>query len=256
MKKARFLLLAGLAVLLAACGWQAGAVSGPAEIPMEILGELDEAARRELLDDPKYVALTFDDGPRPDTTGRLLDGLLERGAAATFFVIGQQVQGNEALLQRMEAEGHQIGNHTYSHIRLQTAEKDTVIEEIHKTEVVLQEAVGAGSYWLRPPYGMIGEQRAALVKTPMVYWSVDPQDWKLLDAGKVAAAVMGCVKPGDIVLLHDFYPSSVDAALTIVDQLQAQGYTFVTVEELFRIQGVNPEAGVLYASPSLIRPLT
>ena len=67
---------------------------------------------------------------------------------------------------------------------------------------------------------------------------------------------MGCVKPGDIVLLHDFYPSSVDAALTIVDQLQAQGYTFVTVEELFRIQGVNPEAGVLYASPSLIRPLT
>ncbi len=255
MKKARFLLLAGLAVLLAACGWQPWPVSGPAEIPLEILSELDETARQELLEDPKYVALTFDDGPRPDTTERLLDGLLERGAAATFFVIGQQIQGNEALLQRMEAEGHQIGNHTYSHIRLQTAEKDTVVEEIHKTEVVLQEAVGEGSFWLRPPYGMIGEQRATLVKTPMVYWSVDPQDWKLLDAGKVVNAVMGCVKPGDIVLLHDFYPTSVDAALTIIDQLQAQGYTFVTVEELFRIQGVTPEAGVLYASPSLIRPL-
>lgn len=251
--------LAGALLLpLAACAQPvepdlSGYASGSAEIPIEILGELDEQTLEELVEEPKYVALTFDDGPRADTTMRLLDGLLERGAAATFFVIGEQVPGNEALLKRMKTEGHQIGNHTYSHVRLLKADTDTVVEEIHKTEVLLREAVGEGSYWLRPPYGLIGAQRAKLVKTPMIYWSVDPQDWKLLDAQKVVNAVLGTVQPGDIILLHDFYPTSVDAALEIIDKLQAEGYAFVTVEELFRIQGVEPQAGVLYASPAKIR---
>ena len=170
---------------------------------MEILGELDEATVTDLTEEPKYVALTFDDGPRADTTTRLLDGLLERGAAATFFVIGEQVPGNAGLLKRMRAEGHQIGNHTYSHVRLLKTDKDTVVEEIHKTEVLLKELVGEGSFWLRPPYGLIGSERAKLIKTPMIYWSVDPQDWKLLDAAKVADAVTGCVRPGDILsLIH------------------------------------------------------
>ena len=155
----------------------------------------------------------------------------------------------------MRAEGHQIGNHTFSHVRLETAEKDALVEEIHKTEVLLQSAVGPGSFWLRPPYGRIDEQRAQLVKTPMIYWSVDPQDWKLLNADKVTCAVINCVCPGDIILLHDFYPTSVDAALDIVDKLQAQGYAFVTVEELFRIQGETPQPGTLYASPGRTRAL-
>ena len=239
-------------LLLSGC---AAPALGGAEIPVEILGGLDEATRRELVEEPKYVAMTFDDGPRASTTSRLLDGLLERGVSATFFVIGQQIPGNEELLRRMAAEGHQIGNHTYSHVKLLKSEKDVVVQEIQKTEVLLRGAVGEGSFWLRPPYGYIGAERAALVKTPMVYWTVDPRDWELLDAGKVACAVTGCVQPGDVILLHDFYPTSVDAALQIVDQLQGEGYTFVTVEELFRIQGVTPQAGVLYASPCRVRNL-
>lgn len=260
MKKIMCMLLAAAALLpTAAC---AGPVepdlaaydaSGRAEIPVEILGELDEETREDLLAEPKYVALTFDDGPRADTTGRLLDGLLERGAAATFFVIGEQVPCNEALLQRMKAEGHQIGNHTYSHVRLLKADKDAVVEEVHKAETLLKEAVGEGDFWLRPPYGLIGSERAKLIKTPMIYWSVDPQDWKLLDKDKVVAAVMDAVQPGDIILLHDFYSTSVDAALEIVDRLQKEGYDFVTVEELFRIQGVEPQPGTLYARPDRVR---
>lgn len=261
MRRTVCLLLAAVLLLPASgCGLRvraAGAdeAAGPAEIPLEILGELDPDTLSELVEEPKYVALTFDDGPRADTTGRLLDGLLERGAAATFFVIGQQIPGNEDLLRRMKAEGHQIGNHTYSHVRLVSSEGDSLMEEIHKTEVMLQEVVGPGSYWLRPPYGRIDVRQARLVKTPMIYWSVDPQDWKLLQADKVVSAVLECVHPGDIILLHDFYPTSVDAALTIVDRLQAQGYAFVTVEELFRIQGVEPQAGTLYACPDRTRPM-
>lgn len=258
MKKKLCILMAGLVLLpISGCArpidQESSDAAGPAEIPLEILGELDEKTLENLVEEPKYVAITFDDGPRADTTGRLLDGLLERGAAATFFVIGLQVPGNEALLQRMRDEGHQIGNHTYSHVRLLKADQDSVVEEVQKTEVLLREAVGEGSFWLRPPYGLIGSERAMLIKTPMIYWSVDPQDWKLLDKDKVVNAVLGAVKPGDVILLHDFYSTSVDAALEIIDQLQAEGYDFVTVEELFRIQGVEPQPGTLYARPDRVR---
>lgn len=262
MKKIMCMLLAAAALLpAAACArpvepdLTAYDASGRAEIPVEILGELDEETREDLLAEPKYVALTFDDGPRADTTGRLLDGLLERGAAATFFVIGEQVPCNEDLLRRMKAEGHQIGNHTYSHVRLLKADKDAVVEEVHKAETLLKEAVGEGDFWLRPPYGLIGSERSKLIKTPMIYWSVDPQDWKLLDKDKVVAAVMDAVQPGDIILLHDFYSTSVDAALEIIDRLQKDGYDFVTVEELFRIQGVEPQPGTLYARPDRVRQM-
>lgn len=232
-----------------------GYASGPAQIPVEILGELDGETRQALTGEPKYIALTFDDGPRADTTGRLLDGLSARGAAATFFIIGAQVEGNEYLLCRMAADGHQIGNHTYSHTRLTTVDTEHMVEEINKSEVVLREVVGSRTFWLRPPYGQMDTKRAKEVKTPMIYWTVDPQDWKLLDAAKVAEAVIGSVHSGDIVLLHDFYATSVDAALQIVDRLQAEGFIFVTVEELFRIQGVTPQTGVLYARPDKTRPL-
>ena len=227
------------------------------EIPDMIWEQMDDATRAALAEGVKYVALTFDDGPRAETTGRLLDGLQERGVQATFFVIGTQIQcsGNEDLLHRMKAEGHQIGNHTFSHERLQGAAESTVIEEIQKNEVILQTILGEGEYWLRPPYGLIDSRRAKLVDVPMIYWTLDPEDWKLLDADKVADTVVQQVKAGDIILLHDFYPSSVEAALKIIDRLQPEGYVFVTVEELFQIYEVSAEKGVLYASPGLIRSL-
>lgn len=261
VKKGYFCLLMALTLCVTGCDGTvepdlSAYTAGNAEIPKEIWGKMDEETRQALVEEPKYVALTFDDGPRADTTSMLLNGLLERGAAATFFVIGEQVTGNETLLLRMAVEGHQIGNHTYSHVRLLTAEKNTVIEEVQKTEVILKNLLGERDFWLRPPYGLIDSQRAALIKTPMIYWSLDPEDWKLLDAAKIVDYVVGNVEPGDIILMHDFYPTSVDAALEIIDRLQAQGYTFVTVEELFRIQGVTPQTGVLYASPLQIRPVS
>lgn len=261
MRKMMYLLLTGFLILpVGGCvkntKYELSDAAGLAEIPLEILGELDEKTLENLVEEPKYVALTFDDGPQPGTTGRLLDGLLERGAAATFFVIGEQIAGNEPLLQRMKDEGHQIGNHTYSHVRLLTADKDSVVGEVQKVEALLRQTVGEEDFWLRPPYGVIGTERARLIKTPMVYWSVDPQDWKLLDKDKVVQAVLGEVRPGDIILLHDCYAASVDAALEIIDHLQAEGYDFVTVKELFRIQGIDPLPGTLYARPDQVRPQT
>jgi len=196
----------------------------------------------ELPEETKYVALTFDDGPRRGTTDRLLDGLRERGAAATFFLVGEQIAGCEDLVRRMEAEGHQVGNHTWSHVRLEEAES----AELSRTEALLEELLGGSGYWLRPPYGFAQPEDAARISVPMVKWSVDPRDWESRDTAKVVQAVLRAVEPNSIILLHDIYPTSVDAALKIVDALQQEGYWFVTVEELLAINGVTPQPGGLY----------
>ena len=196
----------------------------------------------------KNIAITFDDGPRRETTERLLDGLAERGARATFFLIGKQIEGNEDLVGRMRNEGHQVGSHTWNHVRLTGASAETVRQEVGQTAAVLEALLGPGDYWLRPPYGAVDEADKALIQVPMIKWSIDPRDWEKLDTAQVTAAVLEAAAPNQIILLHDIYPTSVDAALAIVDALQAEGYRFVTVAELLEASGIQPEAGVLYCS--------
>ena len=226
----------GAAVLIT-LSWGGGVTAVPAGGGAEIPAE-----------EPKYVALTFDDGPRSDTTTRLLDGLLTRGASATFFLVGEQIAGNEDLVRRMRDEGHQVGNHSWSHMMLKGQSNAVVDREIGKTDALLKEVLGDGTYWVRPPYGLLNESQKKRFTVPLVHWSVDPEDWKLRDTAKDVQAVLKKVQPGDIILMHDSVPETVDAALEIVDTLQAQGYTFVTVEELLRLYGVTPEPGVFYLS--------
>lgn len=197
----------------------------------------------------KYIALTFDDGPRADTTAPLLDGLQARGAKATFFVLGSLAEWNEDLLLRMAAEGHQVGQHTYSHVALEEQSEWMVRQELGRTEQILEGLLGEGDYWLRPPYGLIAESQYRFCGTPLITWSIDPEDWKYRDSKQVTKAVLATVQSGDVILMHDIYDSSVEAALEIVDALQRQGYTFVTVRELMEIYGVTPAPGELYRSP-------
>lgn len=211
-------------------------------------GPAAEAGGDARIPDEKLIAITFDDGPRRETTERLLDGLRERGAQATFFVIGRQIQENQDLVERMQAEGHQVGSHTWSHTRLTGVSADTLRQEVGRTEEALEDLLGPGSYWLRPPYGAVDAADRDLIQTPMIKWSIDPRDWEKLDTAQVTAAVLKAAAPNQIILLHDIYPTSVDAALAVVDALQEEGYRFVTVEELLEANGIQPEAGVLYCS--------
>ena len=194
----------------------------------------------------KLVALTFDDGPRRSTTTALLDGLKERGARATFFLIGMQIAGNEALIERMAGEGHQIGVHTLDHVLTAGMDHETFTEQVEGSRRLLYALLGEGEYWLRPPYGILDENVKSWADTPIVLWSVDPEDWKDGDAARVSRHVLSRVRDGDIVLLHDIYPSSVEAALEIVDVLQKDGWRFVTVGELLNAKGVLPESGGVY----------
>ena len=211
----------------------------------DAFGAIAASGSAHLTQETHYIALTFDDGPRRDTTQRLLDGLRERGASATFFLIGRQISGNEDLVLRMKAEGHQVGNHTWNHVTL-SGSLTADLEELRRTDALLQELLGSGTYWVRPPYGLISEAERAALEVPLVHWTVDPEDWAKLSPEAVVQAVLKEAGPNDIVLLHDFFSDSVDAALEIVDTLQAEGYYFVTVEELLALNGITPQPSVMY----------
>lgn len=212
------------------------------------------AIRNQEIETPGYIALTFDDSPNGKTTERLLDGLQARGAKATFFLIGKQISGQEALVKRMAAEGHQVGNHTWTHRRL---DNTGVVgeQELEHTEAALHELLGASGYWIRPPWGFASAETLRETSVPLIYWSLDTEDWKTQDADRIAKIILEQAENGDIVLLHDFYDTSVDGALKAIDLLQERGYQFVTLGELFEKMGVEPESGCLYCRPDRFRPV-
>ena len=205
-----------------------------------------DAPAEVTLSDPPLVALTFDDGPRSSTTGPLLDGLELREVPATFFLVGNRIPGNEDLVRRMAAEGHQIGIHTYDHVELKGLSRQDFDLQVGKTRALITRLAGDGSYWLRPPYGFLDRNAGSWCGGPVILWSVDPEDWKDDDVDRIVAAVVEHVSDGDIILLHDLFPSSGQAALSIVDTLLERGFCFVTVEQLMEARGVTPEAGARY----------
>ena len=182
--------------------------------------------------DPLRVALTFDDGPHPVCTAKLLDGLAERGVRATFFLIGQNVPGNEGLVRRMAQEGHLIGNHTYHHVQMAAEEILVCGTELDMTNALIAEITGQIPEFVRPPFGEWSRQLQDEIGMIPVGWDVDPLDWKTEDAGLVAERVLREVENGDIILLHDVYDTSVEAAFLIIDALAREGFEFVTVDEL------------------------
>lgn len=193
-------------------------------------------AAQRTDDSPRpRVALTFDDGPHPVYTKRLLDGLQSRGIRATFFVVGENISGSEELIRRMADEGHVIGNHTYSHIKLSVITDAEACGEVQKTDALVRALTGSGTEFIRPPFGSWKKTLECELEMIPVLWDVDPLDWTTKNTGVIVQRVLEDVEPGDIILLHDFYGSSVDAALEIADQLLAQGYELVTVDELILI---------------------
>ena len=205
------------------------AVSAPAQLP-----------------DGPFAALTFDDGPSGDTTPVLLDGLSRRGIHATFFIIGENITGNEDLLLRMDREGHQIGLHTFHHRSLAQVSGADFYAEVDELRNTLSGLLGRGNFMLRPPYGMITPSNRARAGAPIILWSVDPEDWRDRDSDRQTAAILDNVTDGSIILLHDIYAASVETALRVADELMAKGYKLVTVEELFALRGMTPENGVEY----------
>ena len=194
----------------------------------------------------KAVALTFDDGPGRKTTRHLIEELNERGAKATFFVLGSRVDAYPDVVQYAYESGHQIGNHSYDHKNLTKLPQKDMLKQITDTDEAVKRVTGYITSYIRPPGGNHNETVDSRMGRPIVLWSIDPKDWKYKDANRIYNKIITNVKDGDIILLHDIYSTSVDAAIRVVDTLSQQGYSFVTLDELFALKGKTPEAGVTY----------
>lgn len=184
------------------------------------------------IDGMKKVAITFDDGPNPDYTEMLLAGLKERGVKATFFLLGKEVEKYPDIVADIYAEGHLIGTHSYEHVNLKNLSDTAAIEQVDKTNAAIHEITGEYSEYIRPPFGCWKCNLDYETKMIEVLWDVDPLDWKTSNSDVIAKRVVDKVRENDIILLHDASESSVKAAFKIIDELQREGYTFVTVEEI------------------------
>ena len=180
----------------------------------------------------KKIALTFDDGPHPRYTEQLLDGLKERNVVATFFVTGENAQNYPNIIRREQEEGHLIGNHTWSHVDVTKMSDKQACEEITKTSELVRSIVGYDTEYIRPPFGAWNKNLECGFGMFPVLWTIDPLDWKTENADQIVEKVMSEAKENAIILLHDRYEASVEAALRIVDLLKEQGYTFVTADKL------------------------
>jgi len=186
----------------------------------------------EVVEEEKKIALTFDDGPHPYYTEQLLDGLKERGVVATFFVTGEHAVLHPDVIRRIREEGHLIGNHTYSHMQLTAGNRDEFKEELVATGEVVEEIIEEEVIYVRPPYGTWDKEFESELNMIPVLWTIDTLDWCSGDVSRIVRETVKEAEENDIILMHDYYDTTVTAALQIVDELSARGFTFVTVEEI------------------------
>ena len=197
----------------------------------------------DTLDGKKAIAITFDDGPG-EYTEELVDGLNERGAKATFFMLGSNVVNYPDAVRKMKAGGHQLGNHTYSHSDIAGMTVTDMNKVIAQTDDEIFNVCGERTTAFRPPYGSYTDELAKGVSKTFTLWSLDTLDWKSRNTGKIKNIIVSQAKDGSIILLHDIYKTSVDGALAAIDELKGEGFFFVTVDELMTRYGypVNPGA--------------
>jgi peptidoglycan-N-acetylglucosamine deacetylase len=201
----------------------------------------------EVNVDGPYIAMTFDDGPHATNTAKLLDMVAKRHIKLTFFVLGQCVQENPAVLQREVAEGHEIGNHSWSHPNLAKLSDEAVRSQLRRTDDLIVKTAGVKPKLMRPPYGELTRRQRIWANHDFNYkvilWDVDPLDWKRPGPSIVASRIISGARPGSIILSHDIHPPTIEAMPQVFDALLAKGFKFVTVSELLAMDkgGERPE---------------
>lgn len=186
-----------------------------------------------------YVALTFDDGPSAALTPQVLNILNRHNARGTFFVLGENANRNRGIIARAASEGHEVGVHTWSHIKMTSAGTEKINSEISRTAEVIKSATGKTPRVMRPPYGATNKNIVAHMYNDYgmysVLWDVDTLDWKHPGVQKVINTAVGQAKPGSIILVHDIHASTLAALEGIVTGLQARGFKLVTVSQLMAL---------------------
>ena len=194
--------------------------------------------------DGPYIALTFDDGPSATLTPKLLDLLATHHIKATFFVIGENVAEHPEIVSRAAREGHEIGNHSWTHPNLGKMSDESVRRQLQQTDDAIKSATGKRPTLMRPPYGSITAREKRWIHDEFGYdiilWDVDPYDWKRPGPAVVRARILKETRPGSIVLSHDIHPGTIEAMPSTFDELEAKGFKFVTVSELIHMATPRP----------------
>ncbi len=175
------------------------------------------------------VALTYDDGPSPGVTEKVLKDLDKHKITATFFVIGSKVKAYPALAREVVAAGHELANHTYTHPFLSKLSASRVHDELTRCQEVIAETTGVTPVWFRPPYGAFRTKQGSVAREKdlgVAYWSVDPRDWARPGASTIVRRIMSGVRPGAIILLHDLHQQTAEATGPLLEQLCEKSYQF------------------------------
>jgi len=231
----------------------------PAQTPQKSVGKRPAEQNitfNSVHTDGPYIAMSFDDGPSATLTPKLLDLLAARHIKATFFVIGENVLEHPEIVARAAREGHEIGNHSWSHPNLAKMSQESVRSQLQRTDDAIKNATGERPTLMRPPYGSITDREKHWIHDEFGYriilWDVDPYDWKRPGPAVVRNRILKETRPGSIVLSHDIHPGTIEAMPSTLDALEAKGFKFVTVSELIGM--ATPEtprpSAKLKASPS------
>jgi peptidoglycan-N-acetylglucosamine deacetylase len=197
----------------------------------------------EVPTSQKAVAITFDDGPNPTYTPQVLEIFSEAKGKVTFFMIGEQMKNHPEVVKQVAALGHEIGNHTFTHPKLSLLSTTECLEEIERTERLIEELAGRKPVVFRPPYLDYSEDTVSLLQqkgypTMIGALNLEAQDWEQPGARHILEKSRDAVKNGSILIFHDGYgdrSQTIEAIRMLVSELTAQGYQFVTVSELLEL---------------------
>lgn len=211
-------------------------------LKQDIVNDYEDIIIKKGNDDEKMIALTFDDGPDEDFTPQILDILKKYDVKATFFVVGEKVGWNPELLKREYEEGHEIGNHTFTHINVSKRGYAEIDKEINDTQKAIKNVIGKEPKLFRPPYRAISKDMCSIVKSKdmnIILWSnLDPRDWSNPGVYYIVNTITSKVENGNIVLLHDYNnlrnskSQTIQALDVVIPRLKEMGYKFVTVSQL------------------------
>lgn len=200
--------------------------------PEEIIPVEHLVLPEEKKTEKKRIALTFDDGPHPIYTPQMLELLKEEQVPATFFLLGENVELYGNLVKEIAKEGHLIGNHTYHHVQITSLSLEEACKEIQETSDLIEELTGTGTEYVRPPFGTWNEELEERLNLIPVMWSIDTKDWTTQNVDWIVRETVKHAEDHDIILMHDSYQSTVDAVKRVIEQLEAEGFEFVTVDEI------------------------
>ena len=208
---------------------------------------------RKIDKTKKLIAFTFDDGPKPGNTERIIKALDKQDYRATFYMLGQNAKSYPDIVKEVQKSGNEVSGHSYDHPLLTKIGAAGVASQYQRMNDALVKACGSKAANFRPPYGGINETVKQNIDGPLVLWSVDTLDWKTRNTAATVKCILQRAKDGDIVLMHDIHEQTVQAVEQVLPQLKKKGYEVCTVSELLEAKGIKVKKGDVVISANQIQ---